>query len=340
MVFSVVVFILIAEMPTMLSVPTILHMPGDRPSSPTMPSTADTAATTNDNDSTQMSSQQTPDEQQSSTSTHAAGSPTPAISTNPTMQEKPSTSTDGAQYPSTMSTGQTVMISIEPDRSDTKPPIPTMITTTSTSMTTNRDRPVSTYGGPMNTDPYFNEVKPPSHPYDGIGKPHDFSYPYPPHYHDKYHVYQDIYPLYSYQTSNEPPISMSNYLHYDNVDKYAPAISYTPTIDYYGTTMTMNGGANGGGSTLANRPMATGATYMGNGWSNMGDTNRQKVPGSGGNPYGEGNYHGTDWSVTPTVPYIRTYFNPDDNLTKRQCEYFDQFRLFHHATLIFLNHFH
>lgn len=321
----------------MLTVPTIVHMPGERPTVSSMASSSDTITPNNAVDTSQMPSMYTP----TGTGDDSTGS-SPAISTSPTEHEKPNTSnTDDAQYPSTMTDGQTSTTDTQPNESDpTKPAMPTMASagtasssssTTTTTSTTIRDRPaMGTNDGLIHhTDPYFNEVKPPVHPYDGLGKPQDFSYLYPSlHQHDKYPVYQDIYPIYSYRPSFEPPTSISNYLHYDNVDHYAPAISYAPTVDYYGSTMMMTTTAGGTPPMAAHRPSGSsgsgGLSYMGNGWSNADDDHRPKVPGSNvGSPYGEGNsnFHSTDVSVTPTVPYIRTYFNPDDNLMKRKCEY-------------------
>lgn len=213
-------------------------------------------------------------------------------------------------------------------------------------MTNVPDRTPSTsvYGN-TNTDIYTNEVRP-QHPttiysstpmYVGDARP-GTGYPYPPQYPgDKYNYYQDIYPIYSFpmlydgqsQHPGMSPFPTNGYA--SNV----PSIG-TPqsTVNYYGggnpmttTTMTtMNGGRP---SMMPHGSDTTGTTpYMGNGWSNADEINRRKPNGDKTTPYGsgmgttrypEGNYY-NESQPRSTIPYIRTYFNPDDYIPNAKRE--------------------
>lgn len=75
----------------------------------------------------------------------------------------------------------------------------------------------------------------------------------------------------------------------------------------------------------------TGTTpYMGNGWSNADEINRRKPNGDktppsmygggmGTTRYPEGNYD-NESQPRSTIPYIRTYFNPDDYIPNAKRE--------------------
>lgn len=197
----------------------------------------------------------------------------------------------------------------------------------------------TTYGGgssdagndmPTNPDLTTNEVKPPTYPtiYMSSTKPDDFDHPYPPQYQNKYNYYHEIYPVYS----TYPMLYDTNYMPSSGSTGngggggggsggYAqniPTLSYHPNVEMYGTTPTMS--TTYGGTRIPN----TATTYMGNGWSNADDVIRRKQNGakypdgdnSGYNP--EGKYNGT--RTPPTVPYIRTYFNPDDYITNAEAK--------------------
>lgn len=202
----------------------------------------------------------------------------------------------------------------------------------------------TTYGGgssdagsdmPTNPDLTTNEVKPPTYPtiYMSSTKPDDFNYPYPPQYQNKYNYYHEIYPVYStypmlYDTNYMPSSGSSGNGGGSGGGGYAqniPTLSYHPNVEIYGTTPTMAAPEHGStyGST---RIPNTATTYMGNGWSNADEVIRRKQNGakypnpdrdnSGYNP--EGKYNGT--RTPPTVPYIRTYFNPDDYITNAEAK--------------------
>lgn len=216
------------------------------------------------------------------------------------------------------------------------------------------DRMPSTFGyGNTNTDIYTNEVRPqypttifPSTPMYGADVKPDYVYPYPPHYHDKYNYYQDIYPMYSfpmlYNGDPQHP-GMSSF----PGNGYAPNVpsigAPQTTVSYYGnpmtTTMTTTAMNGGRPSIMPHETDATGSTaYMGNGWSNADEINRRKPYGekttpsmSHSNEYGggggisttrypEGNFNNNESRPRSTIPYIRTYFNPDDYdpITKRE----------------------
>lgn len=223
-------------------------------------------------------------------------------------------------------------------------------------MTNIPDRPsTSGYG---NTDIYTNEVRP-QHPtsiftstpmYFGDTKP-EYNYPYPPQYPDKYNYYQDIYPMYSfpmlYNGDGQHP--GMNAFPMNGYAANVPSIG-TPqsTVNYYGNSMptTTTTAMNGGRPRPPQIPHGTepmGTTpYMGNGWSNADEINRRKpngdrttpsMPqpneyggsGGGGNGIGttrypEGNYNPNDTRPRTTIPYIRTYFNPDDYIASRKRE--------------------
>lgn len=190
------------------------------------------------------------------------------------------------------------------------------------------------YGNTQNTDIYTNEVKRPTHPsmYDNQAKPdQNPNYPYPPQYHNKYNYYQEVYPMYSHPMLYDGYPTNTGYYH--------------PTADgYYGSTSTSGGAATPSMSTYGTSTSTmnsnTGTTYMGNGWSNADEIHRHKphgtypnrlpttsssmptntVYGDHSGQYPEGKYNGTR-APPHTVPYIRTYFNPDDYLTNARSEY-------------------
>lgn len=208
---------------------------------------------------------------------------------------------------------------------------------------------------PPNTDLYTNELHPStmftSTPLNyGETKPGYNPYPYPPQYPSKNpNYYQDIYTMYGF------PMLYGNAQHPgSNTISYAsnvPSIG-TPesTITYYGNPMTttssmsttqmtggrphtdMGSGGVGGGGSSSTTP------YMGNGWSNADDINRRKPNGEKTTPsmphgygydgvgngmgttrYPEGNLN-NESRPRPTIPYIRTYFNPDDYIPNAKRE--------------------
>lgn len=213
-----------------------------------------------------------------------------SVSTNPSLSEKPDaehTPPIPSTYPSVPSTN------MYPSTIDnTKmPDPPTMITTM------DRFPSTSTYG---NTDLSTNEVKPPTYPtYMGSSAMPGDS----PHYHNNY--YHEIYPVYTY-----PMVYDTTYSSYLPGDAgYAPNMPTAnyPTTDYFATTPSMS--PYGGNSH-------TGPSYMGNGWSNADNRHKPNIGRypdySGHGP--EGKYNGT----RAPIPYIRTYFNPDDYYAKRE----------------------
>lgn len=197
--------------------------------------------------------------------------------------------------------------------------------------------------------------------YDSPSKPDsnsNYPYPYPPHYPNKYNYYQDIYPMYAHPMLYDTSYSMNAYNSMPSSEPgYAqnvPSINYPPTIDYYsGSSSSSSSMSSGGGTSVMSTPSMTtytggmstmnanaGSTYMGNGWSNADEVNRRKqqsypgrlpttsssmpantVYGENSGPYPEGKYNGTRTVLPATVPYIRTYFNPDDYLTNARSEY-------------------
>lgn len=371
-------------MPTMITIQT--EMPSDRPAMPTITTSTTNVNTmisnANDGSSDRIPTVQTTADTSTmndvtSSSMHPMS--TNHISTNPSMPDRPDTTMTNNQHTSsnpsifsssnnnggsggggtTGTTGTMPTTNMYPSTSDsTKGPgiPPTMITTTMDRFPSTS----TTYGNTNTMDLSTNEVKPPTYPsiYVSSNKPDDFSYPYPPNYHDKYNYYHEIYPIYTYpmvyETSNYP----SSYMPSDGTGSsgnggggYAPNVptmSYTPnTVDYYGTTpsmMTTYGGGSGttygggnmgstyggssnggGGTTIPNTP----TTYMGNGWSNADDIHRRKYGGrypdyDNSGAYPEGKYNGSYDNGTgapSTVPYIRTIFNPDDYNTNAKSEY-------------------
>lgn len=298
--------------------------------------------------------------------TFSSDSPPPTVITSTNTMQNSNTYPDrlppSTQMPNDGST--TGPVSIDGTTS-TRPYRPTLtmddrINTTSAddqympSMSNGPDRIPSTSGyGNTNTDIYTNEVRP-QHPttiftstpmYFGDAKP-DNTYPYSPQYPDKYHFYQDIYPMYSfpmlYNGDAQHP-GMNSF----PINGYAanvPSIgSPQSTVNYYGnpmTTTTSTMGMNGGRpSSMPHGPDGMGSTpYMGNGWSNADEIHRRKPNGdrttpsmSHSNEYGggggmgttrypEGNYNNNDSWPRSTIPYIRTYFNPDDYIPNRKSE--------------------
>lgn len=207
-------------------------------------------------------------------------------------------------------------------------------------MHTDRLPPTSGYGN-TNPDIYTNEVKPPtmfsSTPmYGGDVKP-EYNYPYPPQYHDKYNYYQDIYPIYPMLYNGDSKYPGMNTFPMNGYAANVPTIgSPQPSVNYYGNTMTTTTTAmNSGRPSVSPHGSETvgGTTYMGNGWSNAEELNRHKPNGekptpsmSNANEYGgntgsgsttkypEGNYNNNETPSRTTIPYIQTYFNPDDFL--------------------------
>lgn len=340
-------------MPTMITIET--EMPSDRPVMSVI-----TTSTTNTN--TMMSeSDRMPTVQTTGANTYNPGndmtiSTMNAMGTNPTMSDKPNndgTSTAENQMTqnnptTTFSSGSTSPANIytNPLDSTKMPNPPTMMTSMDRFPST-----ATTYGSTTNTDLSTNEVKPQTyHPSIYMGgsggdgssssKPDDFNYPYPPHFHNKYNYYHDIYPFYTYPTfieSTYPSVYMAGTGGYA---PNAPTTTYQSDFDYYGTTPSMNnygaGNGNGNGASNgqgANNRPTSGTTYMGNGWSNADDSGHRKQNGANGNggsgsggrypdrdsnsgSYPEGKYNGTTM-----VPYIRTYFNPDFYLMDAKSEY-------------------
>lgn len=262
------------------------------------------------------------------------------MSTNPSLSEKPNTMPNDNQNTqgnptSTLPNGHTMTTTnIYSNTVDiTKMPNPpTMMTTTT------MDRFPSTamsYGGSSSTDLSTNEIKPPTYPsiYVSDSKPDDFSYPYPPNFHNKPNYYHEVYPIYTYPSYYDSGYS-GGYMPNSAGSGYAqntPTVGYPMQIDHYGTTSTMNGygavgstSSTGGGSgsgSGSNRPN-TGATYMGNGWSNVDHRKQgERYPDrdNSGSGYPEGKYNGT--RAPTTIPYIRTYFNPDFYLKDTKSEY-------------------
>lgn len=299
------------DMPGTTNINTMMSGSIETDRSPTAQTTAD-SSTTNDITSSSMNT----------------------ISTNPTMSEKPdSTSTENQSTqnnPSTFSSGGSVpTTNLYPNTIDsTKMPSPPTIMTTM-----DRFPSTATTYGSTNTDLSTNEVKPQTYPtiYMTSSKPDDFNYPYPPHFHNKYNYYHEIYPVYTYPTyyeSNYPngygPSSSSgggggggSITDGGGYAQSMPTLSYQPESDHYGTTPSMT--TYGGGAPN------TASTYMGNGWSNADDSNHHKQNGErhpdrdNSGSYPEGKYNGT--RTPDTVPYIRTIFNPDFYLMDAKSEY-------------------
>lgn len=302
-----------------------MPMMSNRPTLPSMTSTMNTMTTTNmiipnTNEANPPSMHTTIDTSSSTSSDDTGSSAMTPISTNPSMQEKPTTILhDETQYP-TITTGSmpTITNTMYPNKIDSTKPT---TTTTTTTIVKDRYHPSTStaYDSHSGTDFYLNDVKPSI--YDGIGKPDDFNYPYSSHYHHnhhKYHSYQDIYPLYSYSSMFENPLPLSNYLPNDHYAPNIPAIGYHPSsIDYFGSTPSLNN--YNIGSTI---PTGSTTTYMGNGWSNVDEINNRHKQQHGQKYPFEGKYNVTDTALKPTVPYIRTYFNPDDYyIFNSKCEY-------------------
>lgn len=313
------------------------EMPSDRPSMPTTGTTNTNGAITSSSSySDRMPTIQTSAD--SSTTNDMATSSMNTMSTNPSLSGKPSTmSTDNTQgnpsstLPNSHTMTTTNMYSSNSVDSTKMPNPPTMMTTTNT-----MDRFPSTamtYGGGSSTDLSTNEIKPPTqYPSTSIyvsdAKPDDFTYPYPPHFHNKPNFYHEVYPIYTYPSYYESSYSDGGHMPSGSGSGYAqntPTVGYPMQIDQYGTTPTMSGyGAVGStsstGGSSSNRPL-----YMGNGWSNVDPSDRRKqgerypdrdhISGS----YPEGKYNGT--RANATVPYIRTYFNPDFYLKDGKSEY-------------------
>lgn len=221
-------------------------------------------------------------------------------------------------------------------------------------MTNGPDRIPSTSGyGNTNTDIYTNEVRP-QYPsttftstpmYVGDAKP---EYPYPPQYPGNYNNYQDTYPMYSF------PMLYNGDAQYPGMNSFStngyaanvPSIGI-PQTNYYGNSMTTTTttatatAMNGGRPSLmphGTDTMTSSTPYMGNGWSNADEINRRKpygdkttpsMPNSNGygggmgtTRYPEGNYDNNNNESRPrsTIPYIRTYFNPDDYIANEKRE--------------------
>lgn len=185
---------------------------------------------------------------------------------------------------------------------------------------------MNTYG---HTDTSTNEIssRPTYSPnYDNRQTP-GYHYPYPPQYDHKHHYYQDVYPTYPYPMPYEPSYGPG----------YAPNVpssSYGPPHDYYSNTQ--HSGSSGNTSpmdrprepspaygvpTSQTRPgpmSSTGSTYMGNGYSNADEIKNSRKPtmspqnGYLPSKYPEGKYNTSTASTPSMIPYIRTYFNPDD----------------------------
>lgn len=179
---------------------------------------------------------------------------------------------------------------------------------------------------------YVGEVKP------------DYPYPYPPQYQDKYNYYQDIYPMYTYPMlyNGDPQHPGMNSFSMNGYAQNVPSIgSPTTTVNHYGnpmtTTMTTTAMNGGRPSLMPHGTDATGSTpYMGNGYSNADEINRRKpnrdkvtpsIPngneyggsGMGTTRYPEGNYN-NESRPRSTIPYIRTFLNPDDYIHNRKRE--------------------
>lgn len=317
-------------MPTMITGQT--DIPSDRPAIPvnTMTTSTGSMNTMNDTDRTPTVQTTAAD---ASTMTDANSAAMHPMSTNPSMPDKPDTAMPEnpqmSSGSSTFSNGHVPTTNMYPNSIDsTKMPIgpSTMITTTMDRFPTTS----STYGNdmPTNTDLTTNEVKPPTYPtiYMTSTKPDDFNYPYPPHYHNKYNYYDEVYPMYTYpmlydnnyQGNYVPNSGGSGGVSGGGYAQNVPTLSYNPNVEFYGTTPTMT-------TTFSDtRIPNTATTYMGNGWSNADEVIRRKQNGakypdrdnSGYNP--EGKYNGT--RTPATVPFIRTYFNPDDYITNAEAK--------------------
>lgn len=284
---------------------------------PTVQTTADSSAT---NDMT-MSSMNT-------------------LSTNPSLSEKPNTMYPDSQNtqgnPSSTPNGHTMTTTniYSNNMDSTKMPNPPTMMTTTNTMDRFPSTAITYGGGSSSTDLSTNEIKPPTYPsiYVSDSKPDDFSYPYPPHFHNKFNNYHEVYPIYTYPSYYEDGYA-NGYMPNGAGSGYAqntPTVGYPMQIDQYGTTPTMNvygtagsTSSTGGGSdsnSNSNRPN-TGATYMGNGWSNIDHRKQgERYPDrDNSGSYPEGKYNGT--RAPATIPYIRTYFNPDFNLKDAKSEY-------------------
>lgn len=315
-------YVFFVEMPTMITIQT--EMSSNRPSVPvitmgTSTSTTNTMSTSSDGDR-QPTAQTTSDTPTMNDVTSSSINP---MSTYPSMVDKPDAQMPDnhhtSSHPSIFSSSAIPATNMYPSTvdSDTKMPSPpTMIT-----ITMDRFPSTSTTNGNTNTntDLSTNEVRPPTYPsiyMTSSTKPDDFSYPYD----NNYNYYPEMFPLYTY-----PMLYDSTYMPGTTGDGGGyVSNTYTPTVDYYGTTPTMTStyGGGGGSSGIPN----TASTYMGNGWSNADELNRRKNGGkypdrdrdhSGAIP--EGKYNGT--RAPATVPYIRTYFNLDEYYTNAKSEY-------------------
>lgn len=303
-------------MPTMITLQT--EIPSDRPS-------ISTSSTSTMHSNTMVSGSTDPDRSPTAqtTSDTSVGSDMTSssinpMSTNPSTAMKPDSTlpNNNQNVPSTFSSGSIPTTNMYPNTVDSTkmPGPPTMITTMDRFPST-----ASTYGS-TNTDVSTNEVKPPTYPTFMNGdKPNDFTYPYPPNYHTKYPNYHEMYPFYNtyptyYDTSYPNGYGPGGGSYASN----APTASYQPTFDYHGTTPSMSPY---GGSSVPN----TATTYMGNGWSNAGETGRRTQNGSrypdfdNSGTFPGGKYNGT--RSPSMIPYIRTYFNPDDYYINSKSEY-------------------
>lgn len=269
------------------------------------------------------------------------------MGTNPSLSERPTDNTQGgpsSTLPNSHTMTTTNIYSSNGVDSTKMPNPPTMMTSTTTNTNTNTmDRfpsTATTYGGGSSTDLSTNEVKPPTYPsiYVSDAKPDDFNYPYPPHFHDKYNYYHEVYPLYTYPSYYDSSYSGGSYMPSGigngGYAQNSPTIGYPMQIDQYGTTPTMSGydavgstsSMAGGGGGGGNGGSYNGPSYMGNGWSNADQSDHRKQQGErypdrdpNSGSYPEGKYNGT--RANNTVPYIRTYFNPDFYLKDSKSEY-------------------
>lgn len=178
-------------------------------------------------------------------------------------------------------------------------------------------------GSHGNTDVHTNEITRPTYTpgYDDHRQTPGYQYPYPPQYDNKYNYYQDIYPTYSYPMLYDHTYPMPNAPGYAH---NAPSSSYGPPNDYFSSTRPREPSPVYGIPTSGTRPGTTGttdgSTYMGNGYSNADEIKNQRKPtmpsqdGYLTSKQPEGKYNTTTStpSTPPVVPYIRTYFNPDD----------------------------
>lgn len=268
----------------MLTMPA--EMPGDRPTSTSMITSTD-ALTTNTNP---VQSSPSPTQTQSMPSNDMMPPSIKPTGTNPTM---PSTDLQDPSSNPTYSNGPitTTNMNMNPSNVDN-----TKMPTVSTTM----NQFPSTYA---NTDLNTNEIRPPTYPSIYMSSQKPDHYPYPSQYPNKYDHYPN--PFFSYPMFYENQYSMNSFLS-SNENGYTPNVptmDYHSTNDFYGPTPSV--------TTYA-------GPYMGNGWSNAYDMNRRQHTGKypdreDSSTYPGGNYNGNRAPVT--VPYIRTYFNPDDYVT-------------------------